>query len=257
MTDQFHLDGAWNFRDVGGAPTAAGRAVLGGALFRASELSQLTDRGRQALLELGVTDVFDLRAEREIERTGADRLPDGVTLRHRPFLPKPDPKESDPAAAEGGSAPHEASQGVSRERGREFLFEAYSRFPTYPGAKAVIGELAATLADGGVALVHCAAGKDRTGWVVATVLRAAGVTDAAVLADYLRSNEGTEPLRALLAARYDGQAQLSDDLLGVREDYYRRAQEVMAAESGSFEEYLTECGIDAELLDRLRKRLLD
>ncbi|SLJ82275.1 phosphotyrosine protein phosphatase ptpb [Mycobacteroides abscessus subsp. abscessus] len=69
--------------------------------------------------------------------------------------------------------------------------------------------------------MHCAAGKDRTGWAVATLLRAVGVSEEDVLADYLRSNEAVPALRAMLTATMGPGAEPSPDLLGVREEYLR------------------------------------
>ena len=71
------LSGAWNFRDI-----AEEAGIRPGRFFRSSELSGLDDSGQTALLGFGITDVADLRSDREVERRGQGRVPDGVVV-HR------------------------------------------------------------------------------------------------------------------------------------------------------------------------------
>ena len=80
------------------------------------------------------------------------------------------------------------------------LENAYTRFPVLEGGQIALAHAIRLVADttGGV-LIHCTAGKDRAGWITAALLRA-GVSDADVLADYLRSNEAIPPLRAIVVA---------------------------------------------------------
>ena len=69
------LSGAWNFRDVAEEP-----GIRPGRLVRSSELSRLDDAGRDALARFGNGDVADLRSQREVERRGPGRVPDGVAV---------------------------------------------------------------------------------------------------------------------------------------------------------------------------------
>ena len=89
LTWPSELSGAWNFRDVADS-TAALRP---GRLFRSSELSRLDDDGRAALRRLGITDVADLRAAREVARRGPGLVPDGVDIH---LLPLPDLGDKEP-----------------------------------------------------------------------------------------------------------------------------------------------------------------
>ena len=75
------LSGAWNFRDVADGASA----LRPGRLFRSGELSRLDDDGRATLLQLGITDVADLRARREVTRRGPGLVPDGVEIHLLPF----------------------------------------------------------------------------------------------------------------------------------------------------------------------------
>ncbi|MGA9874032.1 MAG: tyrosine-protein phosphatase [Rhodococcus sp. (in: high G+C Gram-positive bacteria)] len=249
--NQFALSGAWNFRDVGGARTVDGRTVRSGVLFRSSELSRLDDDGRRGLSSLGVSDVFDLRGDAEMRRSGADAVPPGVRVHTTPF-----------ENHKGERAPHEAGAVVDAEAQKAYMMRAYTSFPSLEGARSAISNVVDALTRGdGAVLVHCAAGKDRAGWTIATVLRAAGVTDEDILADYLLSNDAIEPLRTHVLDVWSSDSdeappKLSDALLGVTENYYRRGLNVVTDTYGSFDAYLDALGIDGKARADLQAALL-
>ena len=245
------LDGAWNFRDLGGTVTPLG-TVRPGILLRAAVLSGLTPAGEQALLDLGVTDVFDLRGPREIEREGADRLPDGVTGHVAPFHPEQDDAPVHEAAEQQEQDP------LVRARGY------YERIPTLAPASESVATILRTLADGdGAVLVHCAAGKDRTGWTVATVLAALGADRETILSDYLLSNTAVGSLRDWMRDQYGAEqaAKPSDELLGVNQGFLDAAWRAMEQAHGDVDGYLRaiglEGGLDGPVVARLRVRMLD
>lgn len=246
--DQFHLSGAWNFRDVGGLTTDDGRTILPGILFRSSELCALDADGQRTLLELGVTDVIDLRSPDEVAYNRPDALPSGVQLHSAPV--------KDHERQE--HAPHEQPRVLTPELAEVLLEYAYTRFPVLDNGQTALARAIEIVANsaGGV-LIHCAAGKDRAGWIVAAVLRAAGVSEADILTDYLRSNDGIEPLRQVVIARNGDLTQISDKVLGVHEDFLHGAWRAVDEKYGSFEEYLATIGVDEELVVRLRVRLLE
>ncbi|MTE12835.1 tyrosine-protein phosphatase [Nocardia aurantiaca] len=237
--DQFLISGTFNFRDLGGARTAGGSTVREGVLLRSAQLSRVDEAGLATLGELGVTDVHDLRGFAEIDYIGHDLIPDGVRLNITPFDPRI-----------GETPPHEARRHVTASR---HMLEVYRLFPAMPEAHVAIKSLAESLL-AGTALVHCAAGKDRTGWAVATILRAVDVTEEEIYADYLLSNDAVPTLRAFMAG--DTDEELSDDLLGVRPEYLESATNSMLAMYGGLDGYLAEIGITPELRDSLRARLL-
>lgn len=246
------LDGSWNFRDLGGTVTSLG-TVRPGLLLRAAVLSGLTPAGRQALLDLGVTDVFDLRGPLEIEREGADALPDGVSGHVAPFHPEED-----------DTPVHEASEQQEQDplvRARGY----YTKIPTLGPASESVATMLRALADdsrGGI-LVHCAAGKDRTGWTIATVLGALGADRPTILSDYLLSNAAVGSLRDWMRRQYGAQeaAKPSDALLGVNEGFLDAAWAAMEAAHGDLDGYLRAIGLDGGLdgpvVARLRARLLE
>lgn len=260
------LSGAWNFRDV--AETAG---VRPGLLFRSSELSKLDDTGRALLAELGVTDVADLRSPAELRRRGPGAVPAEVTLHHLPF---PEVTHDHDGT---GEAPHETSwqkmmteyseepAGAAAER---WMTGEYERFPTLGGAKQAVRRIVTLLAEGRPVLVHCFAGKDRTGFAVAVACEAAGVDRDAILADYLRSNEAVAALRRHILGTMRtregmtdevmsfAESRLTDEVLGVRESYLGTARRVLDETYGSLDGYLRAAGVNAEDIARLRTRLL-
>ncbi|APA96083.1 tyrosine-protein phosphatase [Nocardia seriolae] len=238
--DQFRISGTFNFRDLGGARTADGRIVRHGVLLRSAQLSRVDEAGLAVLAELGVTDVHDLRGFAEIDFIGHDVVPDGVRLRVTPF-----------DSRMGETPPHEAR---AEDTAAAHMLEVYRLFPALPEAHAAIRALAESVLTG-TALVHCAAGKDRTGWAVATLLRAVGVTEDDIYADYLLSNDAVPTLRAFMSA--EANRELSDDLLGVRPEYLESASKSMHTMYGGIEGYLAEIGITPDVREALHIRLLD
>lgn len=264
------LPGAWNFRDVSEIVGIVGP----GRLFRSSELSRLDDAGREQLLRIGVTDVADLRSPREVTRRGPGQVPAGVDIH---LLPFPDLAADQ---APGSDAPHEdAFRRMLEEKPDEdsaadvaarYMLDEYARFPTLPGSRRAVHRVVSLLAAGRPVLAHCFAGKDRTGFVVASVLRAAGADRDAVLADYLRSNIAVPILREhileMIRQRAEveitpevltfTEARLSDSVLGVRAEYLDAAHHAIDEHFGSFEEFLHACGVTDADRDGLRDALL-
>ncbi len=269
------LSGGWNFRDVAdGAP-----ALRPGRLFRSGELSRLDDDGRETLRQLGITDVADLRANREVARRGPGLVPDGVEIHLLPF-PDLGAEESDT----DGQAPHEAAfqklrtgEGGSgeselsiNEAATRYMVDEYRQFPTRNGAQRALHRVVTLLAAGRPVLTHCFAGKDRTGFVVATVLETIGIDRDTILADFLRSNDAVPQLRTqiseMIAQRSDTEltpevvtfteARLSDGVLGVREEYLAAAHRTIDDEFGSLNAYLRDSAISEADVERLRGALL-
>ncbi|MGV0871358.1 tyrosine-protein phosphatase [Mycolicibacterium sp. XJ879] len=258
------LAGAWNFRDV-----AATTGVRPGRLFRSSELSSLSEEGRQRLAQLGISDVADLRSPREVERRGPGAVPPGVAVH---LLPFPD------VSAVDGEAPHEATfQKMMSEKpddedvavaARRFMTDEYQRFPTLGGARRAVRQVISLLADGRPVITHCFAGKDRTGFTVATVLGAVGVDRDAILADFLRSNDAVPLLRErILESVRDrsetpevvtfAEARLTDEVLGVREDYLASAWQTIEREYGTLRGYLEAADVTDDDVAKVRAALLD
>lgn len=254
--------GVWNFRDA-----AAGAELRPGLLYRSSELNRLDETGWETLRRLGIADLADLRSDREIERAGSCRMPGGFAVHHLPF----------PATAvNGGEAPHEASfQRVMKESNGEdigllaqrFMTEEYQRFATLPGARHAVRQVISLLADERPVIVHCFAGKDRTGFVVAMVLETAGASPELILADFMRSNDSLAELRGHVlesvrerADDYpelaDSATWLSEDILGVHAGYLEAARRAVDNHYGSLDAFLEAADIGNDDITRLRAALL-
>jgi protein-tyrosine phosphatase len=131
-----------------------------------------------------------------------------------------------------------------------------------------VRQVVTLLADGKPVLTHCFAGKDRTGFTVATVLEAVGVPRDAILADFLRSNDAVPELRKrILDSLRDragetpevvtfAEARLTDAVLGVREEYLDTARRTIVDRYGSLAGYLEAAGVTADDVRRLRAELL-
>ncbi|WP_322858391.1 tyrosine-protein phosphatase [Mycobacterium europaeum] len=264
------LPGAWNFRDVADGVGA----LRPGRLFRSSELSRLDDHGRATLRELGITDVADLRAAREVARRGPGRVPEGVDVH---LLPFPDLGDE---ADDTDEAPHEHAFRQLMTNGEpdesindtaaRYMVDEYRQFPTRNGAQRAVHRVVTLLAAGRPVLTHCFAGKDRTGFVVATVLETVGIDRDTIVADYLRSNDVVSELRVriseMIQQRSEAEltpevmtfteARLSDGVLGVRPEYLAAAWQTIDDEFGSLDAYLGDAGITEADVDRLRQALL-
>lgn len=269
------LSGAWNFRDVAdGTP-----AIRPGRLFRSGELSRLDENGRATLRELGITDVADLRASREVARRGPGLVPEGVEIH---LLPFPDLGDDAPSDDPNESAPHETafrrlfegepgeSDDAINATAVRYMIDEYAEFPIRNGARQAVHRVITLLAAGRPVLTHCFAGKDRTGFVIATVLETIGIDRDTIIADYLRSNAAVPQLREhiydMIQHRSDVEltpevetftaARLSDDVLGVRPEYLDAARRTIDEEFGSLQAYLRSAGIAQADVDRLRDELL-
>ena len=189
------LEGAVNARDLGGLPTTDGAKTIGGRLLRSDNLQELSPADVAILVqEVGLTTVVDLRSTAELTAEGPaplDAVP-GIRHVHLPVLP------------EAGTATDAVADVLLTRADRD-----HSRFPDNPRAGHYLGYLEdrpaevvaalRTIAESeGAALVHCAAGKDRTGVVVALALVVAGVRTDAVVADYAATAERTEAVLARL-----------------------------------------------------------
>jgi protein tyrosine/serine phosphatase len=207
------LEGAANARDVGGLPTVDGRTTRPGVLLRSDNLQDLTPADVETLVGgLGLRTVVDLRSTGEVHLEGPTPLIGGSVRHHQlSLIPEwdgePDREEVERAVEQAVS---DAAQARLAERALPTLdMTPADKEPTdltdhYVGYLQNAGENVAKAlrvladADSGPTLVHCAAGKDRTGVVVALALSLAGVTREAVVEDYLRSAERAEDILARL-----------------------------------------------------------
>lgn len=215
------FDSLVNARDLGGTPCTDGGVISPGRLLRSDNLQDLTEADVARLLELGLTDVVDLRSTIEVETEGPGPLmqvPE-VTVHHHSYLPETDRRplpEDDPADVSGAeqAAPlaEEALPWVDKEPsvGHDDVFASHYLSYLKDRPENVLAALRVIAHADGAALVHCAAGKDRTGTTVAFALTLAGAERDAVVADYAASSERMQ----LIIDRLMGSAVYRADLEG-------------------------------------------
>jgi protein tyrosine/serine phosphatase len=187
------LEGLANLRDVGGLPTTDGGKTVPGRLLRSDNLQTLTRSDIEQLLGLGLTDVVDLRSDYERASTGPGPLARTDVRRHELSLFR----EQMPGVGEDKPdvrpevLPEEALPWVDLEPSVELGDVVASVYFSYlvDRPDSILAALRAIAYAPGAALVHCAAGKDRTGTVVSLALTLAGVEREAVVADYVASSE--------------------------------------------------------------------
>ena len=201
------LEGAVNVRDVGGLPTVDGRTTRPGVLLRADNLQDLTATDVALLRErLRLQTVVDLRSTGEVHLAGEGPLKRaGLVHHHLSLIPEWDgePDEAEVQRALDATVQDKALPALParpRQSDPTDLGDHYTGYVRDAGANIGKALLVLAEADGGAVLVHCAAGKDRTGVVVALALSLAGVTREAVVADYVRSAERIERIHARLLA---------------------------------------------------------
>ncbi|MGD9796739.1 MAG: tyrosine-protein phosphatase [Acidimicrobiia bacterium] len=238
------FEACFNFRDLGGYETVDGRTVAWGHVYRSDMFHRMTEADRGRLHELGLRTVVDLRSTAELGRYGRFDHHE-VDFHHHPLFeeettrlpPLPgldDPEPADPAGAylliaEEGAAAMAAAVRVLAERDHPAVF-------------------------------HCAAGKDRTGMLAALLLTALGVPEDVVVADYQLTD-------LALPRQVDWFDRFEPD---TAEELRRRPAWLLASPAhvmrafldglrqrhGSPLGYLTDAGLDDDVLGGLRARLL-
>ncbi|MFI5012663.1 MAG: tyrosine-protein phosphatase [Hyphomicrobiales bacterium] len=186
------IEGASNFRDFGGYPSADGGVVIRGHLFRSAHLAGVTANGAAVLADLGIATIIDLRGVEERARAPSTFVSgNGVRIVSTPVEPGTALKlrlldERD--ALDGASV-------------RTLMIDGYRRYaieeaPSFGRALAAIAE-----ASDAPLVVHCTAGKDRTGFLVAIIQSLLGVDRDSVYADYVATNRYWDRLSASQAGR--------------------------------------------------------
>jgi protein-tyrosine phosphatase len=198
------LDGLANLRDVGGIPTVDGGKIIPGRLLRSDNLQALTTSDVDQLLGLGLTDVIDLRSDYEVAQEGPTPLArTGVRIHQFSLFreweigvgeSKPDVRPE--------VLPEEALPWIDLEPSVELDNEVASVYFSYlvDRPDSVLAALRAIAHAPGAALVHCAAGKDRTGTMVALALSVADTDRQAIIDDYVASSERIEDVVGRLMA---------------------------------------------------------
>src|ERR1700678_1338129 len=189
------LEGAVNVRDLSWLPTTDGRKTAQARLLRADNLQELSPPDvAKLVLGIGVTTVVDLRSSNELKSEGPAPLDAvaGVRHAHHPVLPELGSNTDMIADA----LLTRANQDKSRYPGDPVCGHYLGYLEDRPDQ--IVAALRSIAHSEGAALVHCAAGKDRTGVVVALALTVAGVRAQDVVDDYAASGERTDAIMGRL-----------------------------------------------------------
>jgi len=247
------MDGAPNFRDFGGYPTADGGQVKWGFLFRSGQLSQLSEADVELLSSLGLDLVCDFRRLDEQENDPS-RLPQ----RNAPHIV---PLPITPGSNAGFFEQSEIELG-GRQVMYDFMVDINRDFVEQQTATYARMFTEILARDDARFLVHCAAGKDRTGFAAAIILMALGVAEDVVMQDYMLTAEFYSPEKevARLQAKYQMEGMDTDSvmpMLEVHPEYLAKALDSIKQHYRSTPVYLEEAlGVGPAQLAELRRRYL-
>lgn len=252
------LEGAANVRDLGGLPTLDGRRTVFGRLLRGDNLQGLTAADRRLLVDdLRLRTVVDLRAMAELVLEGPGPLTHEPLVVHRHHSLLPETGRLTDVAADA-LLPWQNDDLAASTTGPVDNYLRYLQ--DRPDSVLAALRSAARPDHGGAAIVHCAAGKDRTGVVIALALSAVGVSRDAIVADYLASGEVIESI----VNRLLGSPTYAEDVSRRPVVDHRPRAATMAGFLAALDDrfsgpagWLTWAGFSSEDVAALRTRLLD
>ena len=263
-TRNYDFQTIYNFRDFGGYAGLDGRAVKSGRLFRSAHLASLSEADRNSIGNLNIDLVVDLRHAPERAKQPS-RFPE----------PRPELHEypDSPERLSAKVAPHEAfleHELYTAADAHGYMIGSYTARPHDPGFKKIFGDTLRFMAEAetekaaGV-LVHCAAGKDRTGTLCALIQAVLGVSREDILTDYMMTLDAVDidkivaPAAAMFSKRYgrDINAQALWPMFGVAPEFLNAALDGMMDSAGRVETYVKdEIGLGQTDLDRIRSQYL-
>jgi protein tyrosine/serine phosphatase len=259
MTRHVRLEGVENFRDYGDYHTASGRRLAKGRLYRSASHGRATDADLAAIEALDLAVIVDLRRPGERERDPA-RRPAG-------FKGQVIENDQGESAGEDPWWTFVRGSDLSEEAFRGYLLNYYREAPHAERHIDLFSRYFRALAEAdGPVLIHCAAGKDRTGVLAALTHHLAGVHPDDILADYLLTNNpermaARAPMVAQVIQEATGRVATDAAVraaIGVEAEYLQAAFEVILARHGSVDAYLAEAlGVDLALREALEARLLE
>ncbi|MXY87885.1 MAG: tyrosine-protein phosphatase [Dehalococcoidia bacterium] len=244
------VEGAVNFRDLGGYHTADGLVVRSGLVYRSGMMHTITPAGLVTLREaLGIRTVVDLRNAQELDADGTSPFEDyGVEWRNAPI------------GGETVTTPEER-----RERVREYVAntvdwcDAYVRMTERnPAAFRDLFEAMANAASTPL-VFHCSGGRDRTGVGAALLFSSLGVDDETIARDYALTGDLLQPHVDRFRRQMEAVGMTHESwarLLETSADAMRRFLAWLREEHGGAESYLRATGVPGPVFDAARRHLL-
>jgi protein-tyrosine phosphatase len=243
--EHLEWESCYNVRDIGGYRTEAGRVTSTHAIIRADNLCRLTPAGRSALIDYGVRTVIDLRFKEEIEQQ-PNPFADAATYDHTiDYLHLP-LQSTTPEARAALKEVKSIQQGYRTALDHEM--------PQFAGVMRAIAK-----APEGAVLVHCHAGRDRTGLVIALLLDLVGVPAETIAEDYALSDERLKPLKAefMQNMRDDQERERFRRELAIAPQTMRGFLSYLHTRYGGAAGYLRAVGLTEDELHKIRARLVE
>jgi protein-tyrosine phosphatase len=237
------LAGASNFRDLGGYPGTGGRIVRWRQIFRSNHLGHLTEADIDALRPLGLKSAFDFRGTEE--RVAATCGLAEIAVHSLPI---------EPTVVAALRARLAKGLALSSADALDVMRDSYRNYVRYntPSFRALFAHL---LEDRAPLVIHCTAGKDRTGFACALILHALGVADEVIAEDYLLTNRF---YRRDPGASSDLPDDVKQVLGSVEGSFLAAAFEAISADYGDLESYFSEgLGLGAGERVALQARYLE
>ena len=221
----FNLTGASNFRDLGGYPSKDGRTVRWRRIFRSNHLGHLTEADIAVLRGLGLKSAFDFRGAEE--RSAAQCKISEITVHSLPV---------EPTVVAALRARLANGRALSPSDGIEVMRESYVGY-VRQNTQRYRSLFAHLLEDSAPLVIHCTAGKDRTGFACALILHALGVSEDVISEDYLLTNRF---YRRDPSASNDLPDDVRQVLSSVQAPFLAAAFEAVCADYGDLESYFTD-----------------
>lgn len=255
IQDQIKLEGAPNFRDIGGYSTSDGHIFKKGLLFRSGDLSRITEKDCEQLSKTGIKTIIDLRTPNE-RKANPDRLftSSPINFIHIPIYPS----EKDPRKWKR----------ILTLFNKKFDHEAFTRLFYHRivfNHQSQIAQIINTISNQAnlPALIHCVGGKDRTGVTSAFIQLLAGVEKVDIIQDYLLTNKMLEHDLAELLKRYrwlkifNMSIEHMMPLLEARHYYLEEVLDCLIEKYRTIENYFTTaCCIQNATLETLKQIIL-
>ncbi|HEY9001367.1 MAG TPA: tyrosine-protein phosphatase [Mucilaginibacter sp.] len=242
------LQGAANFRDLGGYATADGRHVKWGEVYRSADISKLTDADLARLKSLNLSCDVDLRGHQESAQA-PDKLNPGTNYILCPAGSDNMNWLKDMSKLKGNQGD---SLMVVYYSNTQYLADRYKPF---------FDKLLNLPADQSL-VFHCTAGKDRTGIGSALFLYSLGVPYDTIVSDYLASNyyrkDVNEKLAAQMAQAMHIDPEVAKSMAGVKKEYLDATFNAIVKQYGSVDNYLkTQIGLDDQKIAQLKEKFLE
>jgi protein-tyrosine phosphatase len=238
-----NLAGASNFRDLGGYPAKRGGTVRWRQIFRSNHLGHLTEADVAVLRPLGLKSAFDFRGTEE--RVAAMCGIEEIAVHSLPI---------EPTVVAALRARRDAGTALSSADALEVMRDSYRSYVRYntPSFRRLFAHL---LEDHAPLVIHCTAGKDRTGFACALILHALGVSDELIAEDYLLTNRF---YRRDPSASSDLPEHVRKVLASVETSFLAAAFDAIRADYGDLESYFSDgLGLGAGARARLAARYLE